>query len=61
MEKAKIGDKFIKPDSKTIYIVVRVVLRRNWVILKEEGDDRYFLTSQESLETWIKYEKGENR
>ena len=33
------GDKFIKPDSETIYVVVRVVLGRDWVILKEEGGD----------------------
>ena len=51
MEKAKIGDRFIKPDSETIYVVVRVVLSRNWVILKAEGSDRLFFTSQESLET----------
>jgi len=38
-----------------------VVLGRDWVILKEEGGDRHFLTSQESLETWIKYEKDESR
>jgi len=60
VEKAKIGDKFIKPDSKTIYVVVRVVLGRDWVILKEEGSDRHFLTSQESLETWIKHGKDES-
>jgi hypothetical protein len=55
------GDKFIRPDSKTIYVVERVVLGRDWVILKEEGGDRHFLTSQESLKTWIKYEKDESR
>ncbi len=55
MEKAMVGDKFIKPDSKTIYVVVRVVLGHDWVILREEGGDRHFLTSQESLKTWIKY------
>jgi len=54
------GDKFIKPDSETIYVVVRVVLGRDWVILKEEGGDCHFLTSQESLETWIKHEKDES-
>jgi hypothetical protein len=60
VEKAKMGDKFIKPDSETIYVVVRVVLGRDWVILKEEGGDCHFLTSQESLETWIKHEKDES-
>jgi hypothetical protein len=55
--KAKVGDRFIKPDSKKIYIVVKVVLGGDWVILEEEGGDRHFLTSQEGLETWIKYKK----
>ena len=55
------GDKFVKPDSKTIYVVVRAVPGPDWVILKEEGGDRHFLTSQERLETWIKYEKDESR
>ena len=30
------GDKLIKPDSQTIYVVVRVVLGRDWVILKKK-------------------------
>ena len=60
MEKAKEGDRFIKPDSKKIYEVVRVVLAGDWVILKEEGGDRHFLTSQEGLDTWIKYKKDES-
>lgn len=53
MEKAKEGDRFIKPDSKKIYIVTKVVINGDWVILKEEGGDRQMLTSQESLKTWI--------
>jgi len=61
VEKAEMGDKFVKPDSKTIYVVVRAVPGPDWVILKEEGGDRHFLTSQERLETWIKYEKDESR
>jgi len=60
VEKAKEGDRFIKPDSKKIYEVVRVVLAGDWVILKEEGGDRHFLTSQEGLDTWIKYKKDES-
>ena len=60
MERAKEGDRFIKPDSKKIYVVVRVVIAGNWVVLKEEGGDRHILTSQESLETWIKYKKDES-
>jgi len=58
MEKAKEGDRFIKPDSKKIYVVVRVVFGGDWVILKEEVGDRHFLTSQEGLETWIKYKEN---
>ena len=58
--KAKVGDRFIKPDSETIYVVVRVVLGGDWVILEEEGGDRHFLTSREGLETWIKHEKDES-
>jgi hypothetical protein len=53
VEKAKEGDRFIKPDSKKIYIVTKVVLNGDWVILKQEGGDRQILTSQESLKTWI--------
>jgi hypothetical protein len=60
VEKAKEGDRFIKPDSKKIYMLVRVVLAGDWVILKEEGGDRHFLTSQEGLDTWIKYKKDES-
>jgi|GEM_PF-732776 hypothetical protein len=55
--KAKVGDRFIKPDSKKIYVVVKVVLDGDWVILEEEGGDRHFLTSRKGLETWIKYKK----
>ncbi len=53
MEKAKEGNRFIRPDSKKIYVVTRVVLKDDWVILKEEGGDHQILTSQESLKTWI--------
>ena len=59
MEKAKEGDRFIKPDSKKIYIVTKVVLKGDWVILKEEGGDRQMLTSQESLKTWINTKSNE--
>lgn len=60
MERAKEGDRFIRPDSKKIYIVTKVVISGDWVILQEEEGDRQILTSQESLRTWIKtksYEK----
>jgi hypothetical protein len=60
VERAKEGDRFIKPDSKKIYVVVRVAIGGNWVVLKEEGGDRHILTSQEGLETWIKYKKDES-
>ena len=59
LEKAKEGDRFIKPDSKKIYIVTKVVLKGDWVILKEEGGDRQMLTSQESLKTWINTKSDE--
>jgi hypothetical protein len=54
VDKAKEGNRFIKPDSKRIYIVTKIVINGDWVILKEEGGDRQILTSQESLSTWIK-------
>ena len=54
MEKIKKGDRFIKPDSKKVYIVTEVVINDDWVILKEENGERQILTSKESLETWIK-------
>jgi hypothetical protein len=55
-EKAKEGDRFIRPDNKKIYIVTKIVIKGDSVILKEEGGDRQMLTSQESLSTWIKIE-----
>jgi hypothetical protein len=54
VKKAKEGDRFIKPDSKRIYTVTKLVVKGDWVILKEEGGDRQILTSQESLSAWIK-------
>jgi hypothetical protein len=54
VEEAKKGDRFIKPDSKRIYVVTKVVVNDDWVILKEEDGERQILTSKESLETWIK-------
>lgn len=57
MEKIKKGDRFIKPVSKEVYVVTKVVINDDWVILKEEDGERQILTSKESLETWIK-EKG---
>jgi hypothetical protein len=60
VEKAKRGDRFIKPDSRKIYKVMKVVINGDWVILKGEDGENQILTSQESLETWIKV-KGGNR
>jgi hypothetical protein len=60
VERAKKGDRFIKPDSKEIYVVVRVVFSGDRVVLKEQGSDRHILTSQEGLETWIKYKEDES-
>ena len=57
VEEAKKGDRFIKPDSKKVYVVTKVVVNDDWVILKEEGGKCQILTSKESLETWIR-EKG---
>ena len=59
VEKAQEGDRFIKPDSKRIYVVTKVVINGDWVILKEEGGDHQILTSQESLKTWISAKKDE--
>jgi hypothetical protein len=55
--RAKEGDKFIRPDSKKIYVVSKIVLNGDWVVLKEEQGNHQILTSQESLETWGKCEK----
>jgi len=54
VEKLKIGDRFIKPGGKKVYVVAKVVINDDWVILKEEDGERQILTSKESLETWIK-------
>jgi hypothetical protein len=57
VEKAKEGDRFIKPDTGKIYVIARVVIGGDWVILKEEWGDHQILTSQESSETWKKLGK----
>jgi hypothetical protein len=54
LEKIKKSDRFIKPGGKKVYIVTKVVINDDWVILKEEDGERQILTSKESLETWIK-------
>ncbi len=59
MEKAKESDRFIRPYSRKIYVVIRIVLKDDWVILKEEGGDHQILTSQESLKTWINIKSDE--
>jgi hypothetical protein len=58
VEKAKRGDRFIKPDSRKIYKVMKVVINGDWVILKGEDGENQILTSQESLETWIKVKEA---
>jgi len=60
VEKAKRGDRFIKPESKKIYVVSKVVLDGDWVVLKEEHGNHQILTSQESLKTWGTWGKCEN-
>lgn len=54
VERAREGDRFIKPDTGKVYKVARVVIGGDWVVLKEEDGDRQILTSQESLGTWKK-------
>jgi len=54
VKEAKKGDRFIKPDSKKVYVVTKVVIKGDWVVLKEENGECQILTSKESLETWIK-------
>jgi len=54
VEKTKKGDRLIKPGGKKVYVVTKVVINDDWVILKEEDGERQILTSKESLETWIK-------
>jgi hypothetical protein len=54
VEKIKIGDRFFRPDSKKVYIVTKVVMNDNWVVIKEEDGECQIFTSRESLKTWIK-------
>jgi hypothetical protein len=54
---AKEGDRFIRPDTNKIYVVKKIVLKGDWVILMEEGGEHQLLTSQESLKMWTKMEK----
>jgi hypothetical protein len=54
LEKIKKGDRFIRPDSKKVYVVMKVVINGDWVVIKEEDGERQILTSKESLETWKK-------
>jgi hypothetical protein len=61
VEKAKEGDRFIKPGSDKIYVVSKCVLNGDWVVLKEDPGDHQILTSQESLKTWEKCENNEGR
>jgi len=54
VEKIEKGDRFIRPDSKKVYVVTKVVINGGWVVIKEEDGERQILTSKESLETWVK-------
>ena len=58
VKESKKGDRFIKPDTKKIYEVMKVVINGGWVILKGEDGENQILTSQESLETWIKIKEA---
>jgi hypothetical protein len=55
---AREGDRFIKPDTNKIYVIEKIVLKGDWVMLKEESGIGQILTSQESLRSWIKYDKN---
>ena len=57
MERAKKGDRFIKPSKKKIYVVKKVFLKGDWPVLKEENGDHQILASQESLRTRRKWRK----
>lgn len=57
MEKAKKGDRFIKPSKNKIYVVKKVFLKGNWAVLKEENGDHQILAPQESLRTRRKWKK----
>ena len=61
MEKPKKGDRFIKPFKKKIYIIEKVILKGDWVILKEEDGDHQILASQESLKTHRKWKRDSRR
>jgi hypothetical protein len=54
VEKIKKGDQFIRPDSKKVYVVTKVVINDDWVVIKEEGGERQILTSRGSLKAWKK-------
>ncbi len=54
VSEVKIGDRFIRPDNRKVYIVSRVVINDEWVVLKGEDGEGQILTSKESLELWIK-------
>ncbi len=54
MSEVKIGDRFIRPDNRKVYIVSRVVINDEWVVLKGEDGEGQILTSKESLELWIR-------
>ncbi len=52
----KEGDTFIKPDNNKIYVIMKLVFDNNWAILKEKKGNSQYLTSLDSLNTWIRYE-----
>ena len=54
----KEGDTFIKPDNKKVYVISKLVFDGGWAILKEKEGDGQYLTSLNSLNTWIKYEEN---
>jgi hypothetical protein len=57
VEKAKKGDRFIRPSKNKIYVVMKVILKGDWAVLREENGDHQILASQESLRTRRKWKR----
>jgi hypothetical protein len=61
VEKAKKGDRFIRPLKNRIYVLKKVILKGDWAVLQEENGNHQILVSQESLRTprrWKKDRRG---
>jgi len=60
VKKAKKGDRFLKLSKNKIYVVRKVILKGDWVVLREENRDHQILASQESLRARRKWKKDRN-